>query len=496
MPKVKVSSGLQAVREAAGYAAAIGLPWAATYISFRTTWLRGTPMALCFAVIAGISVFFSLRPALVAVATTVLCFNYYVLEPEETWALSPAAVLRSCVILAIGLLIAWMIHQMRDAHEKVRATNDRLHEHMDALRQAQQGSKTAAWLVSTKTRKTTWYEGGWEVFGRSLEELSAIPSPWLLVVEEDQPKLAAAEELTMRTGVPFHAEFRTVWPNGELHWLETIGMPTAEDPTLWRGVTSDITERKLAAEALIRSEKLGAAGQLAASMAHEINNPLASVTNLVYLARLHALSDEARAYLQTAERELGRVAQITSQTLRFHKQQSAPVEADLAETLRSILLFYESRFAGAGVTVRFECREASPLRCYEGEIRQVFNTLVRNAVDAMRHGGVLRLRVRPGTDWRSGSAAVRVTVADTGHGMPEATRKRIYEPFFTTKEDVGAGLGLWVASGIVENHKGSLHVRSRMTSGPTPGPSGSAFTLILPHGGCGGSPQMQPSTEN
>jgi PAS domain S-box-containing protein len=347
-------------------------------------------------------------------------------------------------------------------------------------------------VFNTKDRTTSWYAGGAEVYGRSLESLSAMPEPSLLVVEEDRPKLAAAEEATIQTGAPFHVQYRTVWPNGELHWLEAIGMPTADDPTLWRGVTSDITERKLAEEALIRSEKLGAAGRLAASMAHEINNPLASVTNLVYLARLHALSDEARTYLETAEKELGRVAQITSQTLRFHKQQSAPVEADMAETLRSVLLFYETRFASSAIIVIFECEEPSPLTCYEGEMRQVFNTLLRNAVDAMGHGGKLRLRVRPATDWRSLTPGVRVTVADTGHGMPQAIRKRIYEPFFTTKEDVGAGLGLWVASGIVENHKGSLHVRSSMA----PGASGSVFTLILPQGGCGASPQMQLPAEN
>jgi PAS domain S-box-containing protein len=487
MPKVKVSSRLQMVKQAAGYAAAIVLPWAATWISFRTTWLHGTPMALCFAVIAGISVFFDVGPALLAVATTVLCFNYYILEPRQAWAMSPIALVRSCVILTIGLLIVWLLRKVRTASRELEAANSALHEHMNALVQAQQGSGSAAWLFNTKQRTTTWYAGGSEVFGRSLEEITAMGSPVGLVLEEDVPKVREAAQRTADTGEPFHVEMRTVWPNGELHWLEAIGRPTAEDPTLWRGVTSDITERKLAEEALIRSEKLGAAGRLAASIAHEINNPLASVTNLVYLARLHALSEEARRYLETAEKELGRVAQITSQTLRFHKQQSAPVEADLAETLRSILLFYEGRFAGAGVTVRFECRGECPLLCYEGEIRQVLNTLMRNALDAMRNGGCLRLRVRPATDWRSGAAGVRVTVADTGHGMPYATRKRIYEPFFTTKEDVGAGLGLWVASGIVENHHGSLHVRSRMA----PPPSGSAFTLILPQGGC-----VAPQTEN
>jgi PAS domain S-box-containing protein len=487
MPRAKVGSQSHVLKAAAGYAAAICLPWAATYISFWTTWLRGTPMALCFAVIAGIAVFFGARPALAAVATAVLSFNYYILEPRQAWSLSASALVRSLLILAIGLLIVSLIHRMQQAQKNLRDANLALQEHMDALVQAQQGSGSAAWLFNTKERKTSWYAGGAEVFGRSLEEITAMGSPTGLVLEEDLPKVTAAAVRTAETGEPFHVEFRVVWPGGEIHWLEASGKPAAEDPSLWRGVTSDITERKLAEEALIRSEKLGAAGRLAASIAHEINNPLASVTNLVYLARLHALSTEARCYLETAEKELGRVAQITSQTLRFHKQQSAPVEADLAETLRSILLFYESRFASAGITVVFECGEPCPLTCYEGEMRQVFNTLLRNAVDAMAHGGRLRLRVRPATDWRSGAAGVRVTIADTGHGIPQATRKRIYEPFFTTKEDVGAGLGLWVASGIVENHKGSLHVRSSMN----PGESGSAFTLILPQGGCGGSPQMR-----
>jgi signal transduction histidine kinase len=227
---------------------------------------------------------------------------------------------------------------------------------------------------------------------------------------------------------------------------------------------------------LIRAEKLAAAGRLASSIAHEINNPLAGVTNLVYLASSRATDPEQTGYLASAEEELRRLSEITSQTLRFHREQSAPVLADAGEVLAAVLALYQLRLRQSGIVVAFEREAPCCLTCHPTELRQVFSTLIRNASDAMPGGGSLRVRVRRRTEWRGGTAVVRVTIGDTGHGMPEEVRRRIYEPFYTTRGDVGTGLGLWVACGIIDRHGGSMHARSSVR----PGASGTAFTLVLP----------------
>jgi len=178
-----------------------------------------------------------------------------------------------------------------------------------------------------------------------------------------------------------------------------------------------------------------------------------------------------------AEQELARIAQITSQTLRFHRQQSAAAEVDMVEMVESILLFFDRRIERMGVTVRMESKGAGRLICYAGEMRQVLTNLIGNALDAMPHGGRLRVRVQSAMDWRRHGGSLRITVADTGHGMSAETRKRLFEPFFTTRNDTGTGLGLWVSAGIVEKHHGSLSVRSSTS----PGRSGTVFVLSVPY---------------
>jgi PAS domain S-box-containing protein len=236
----------------------------------------------------------------------------------------------------------------------------------------------------------------------------------------------------------------------------------------------EVTNQKKAESALIQSEKLAAVGRLASSISHEINNPLEAITNLLYLIALHdSLPDELKLYLHMAQAELSRVSQIATQTLRFHRQAVAPTLVTPSDLVNAVIQLSTGRLANSNIQVKATYRTATRVRCFENDIRQVLNNLIANAIDAMRTGGRLTVRAHDTTVPRAG---VRISIADTGHGMSAAVRKRVFEPFFTTKDLNGTGLGLWISAGIVERHKGQLRVRSS----DEPGRSGTVFTLFLP----------------
>lgn len=243
-------------------------------------------------------------------------------------------------------------------------------------------------------------------------------------------------------------------------------------------VFRDISEEKRATTALIETEKLAAVGKLAASIAHEINNPLESVTNLLFLARGSSAPDEVNGYLDTAERELRRVSVISNQTLRFHKQSTAPTEVTCSELFESVLTICHGRILNAGISVEKKKGAERPIACFEGEIRQVLNNLVSNAIDAMpQSGGRLLIRSRDARDWRTDRRGIALSVADSGTGMPPAVLQKIFDAFYTTKGIGGTGLGLWVSKEIVDRHHGRLLVRSSQKEGQ----SGTVFILFLPY---------------
>jgi PAS domain S-box-containing protein len=256
---------------------------------------------------------------------------------------------------------------------------------------------------------------------------------------------------------------------------------TQLDAVRWVGViVSEITDRLAAEEALRKTEKLAAAGRLAASVAHEINNPLEAVTNLLFILHHHQPMDEqALVYIETAQAELARVAEITQQTLRFYRQSVSRSRTDVAEVMTSIVTLYQPRITAARISVVKDFGEGTHLLCFAGEIRQVLANLIVNAVDAMPAAGILTLRARAGRGrlqdggWGDG---VHVSVADTGTGMSPQTKAKIFEAFFTTKQATGTGLGLWVSEEIIRKHRGIIRVRSRQGER-----SGTCFWIFLPN---------------
>ena len=261
---------------------------------------------------------------------------------------------------------------------------------------------------------------------------------------------------------------------------------TTPNQVRWVGIIAlDASDRKRSEEALRRSEKLAVTGRLAASIAHEINNPLEAITNLLFLLRnSRDIPETAQQYVAMAEGEVRRISEITQQTLRFYRQPTQPARATLAELLDSVLNLYQSRIHALDLHVERDYDAGLTLFCFAGEIRQVFANLVGNSIDACSSGGRLVVRAQRSRDWRNpAQTGIRFAIADTGAGMEPDVREHIFEAFFTTKEVTGTGLGLWVSQEIILKHRGSVRVRSRVVVSQTAAArnrSGTVFEVFIP----------------
>jgi PAS domain S-box-containing protein len=268
-------------------------------------------------------------------------------------------------------------------------------------------------------------------------------------------------------------EHRAITPDGRVLWVQSRGRIDRDAqgrPTRIAGISIDVTESRLAEQALRRTEKLAAAGRLAATVAHEVNNPLEALVNLIYLAqRTDGLSAEAAEHLRIADGELSRMAQIVRQTLGFYRESVSPQQVDLGQLVAEVVELYRSRSLSRGLILSQKSEEADDLTALVngGEIKQVVANLISNAVDATAKGGSVTVATR------RIPAGVEITVADTGTGITEANRQHLFEPFFTTKSDVGTGLGLWVSKGIVEKHGGTITLYASSEAGST-------FRVLLP----------------
>lgn len=260
---------------------------------------------------------------------------------------------------------------------------------------------------------------------------------------------------------------RTLSP-ADLELAEALAARAAaaiDNSRLFQQVQWQLEERARTEAALIKTERLATAGRLAATIAHEINNPLEAVTNLIYLAR-SAPAGEVRTYLQMVEDELARIARITKMTLGFYRDGGAPTPVDMAELLREVLALYGAKLRAKNIHVRTDVECSQSVLGSKGELRQVVANLVANAVDVLPNDGSLTLAVH------DSDSAVQLRVSDNGPGIPAENLSRIFEAFFTTKAELGTGLGLWVSRQIVEKHGGAISVEST--------PAGACFTVSLP----------------
>lgn len=412
---------------------------------------------------------------------------------------------RLALFLTVSLLVGWAIrilagHRMhlynRELRHRLRladvrrqvaeesaraseATRDR-----DALLQiAFRANGMAFWVWDLQNNTTQWSDEVYRIMGIPAGSVTPSKEAYFKCLHpEDAEAVAEAVSQAIAEGNAYHRQYRVIWPDGTVRWIDSRGQCQHDPegrPLRIMGILVDVTNRKRSEEAMLRAEKLAIAGRLAASVAHEINNPLEAITNLLYLTTLTDSLDDAKAHARQALQELMRVSLITQSTLKFHRQTGAPKLIQMSEVVDSVMVLFRAKIVAAEINVDVRVDGEVPVSCMPSEAQQMFANLIANAIDAMSPGGRLVIRLRASRDWRNGSTeGMRITFCDSGSGMDRATMRRIFEPFYTTKPDTGTGLGMWVVMQLIERHHGQIHVWSSQR----PGSSGTAFSVFLPRG--------------
>jgi PAS domain S-box-containing protein len=308
-----------------------------------------------------------------------------------------------------------------------------------------------------------------EIIGKSI--LLLIPEE--LQYEEDEilRKLRAGERVD-------HYETRRKKKSGEIFDVSVTISPVKDESGRVIGaskIARDISDRKRMERMLMQSEKLAATGRMAAAIAHEINNPLESVINLVFLARQHSgSSGKVHEYLLAAEEELERVSHIARQTLGYYKDTGLPTEIYIHDLIENVLTVYNSRLTSTGITLDLQFNDLQKLVASKGEMLQIFSNVIANAIDAMRQGGSLKISTRQVIS--TSGDGIQIVIRDNGTGIKQEHLEKIFEPFFTTKGDLGTGIGLWVTRQLVEKRGGQISV----ASGTEQGNSGTSITIFIP----------------
>jgi PAS domain S-box-containing protein len=317
-----------------------------------------------------------------------------------------------------------------------------------------------------------------EMTGYTRDDLRAGRLNW---AEMTPPEYHASDEDARRqireTGVHLPYEKQFVRKDGSRVW--GLFSAAAWEDNRNEGVSFivDINERKQAEHALLRSEKLASVGRMAATIAHEINNPLGAVTNLLYLAKsVEDVPEPARQYLDAADAELNRITHITRQSLGFYRESNGPAPTSITVVLDSVVDLLKSRIRAKHAVIEKQWRCDEQITAVGGELRQVFSNLLVNSLDAIDQGGTIKLRVSACAGLKNGDRCIQVTVADNGKGISASSLPHLFEPFFTTKGTVGTGLGLWVSRQIIDNHDGKIRVRSSSCGSHC----GTVFSVILP----------------
>jgi PAS domain S-box-containing protein len=426
--------------------------------------------------------------------------------------------LRLAVFLSVSIILGWAIRRLAEqrsllatqelqqrltianaerllAEEQARAS-EALRDREDVLQIALRANGMGLWVWDLQENCIQWSDEVYRIVAREPGSIEPALAAWMRFIHpEDVDQVRQAVARTREDGVEYHEQYRVVWPDGTVRWVESQGRCQRNGQgqvTRVVGVLADVTSRKQQEEAMLRAEKLAVAGRLAASVAHEINNPLEAVANLLYLIAHAETAEAARAQAQQALDELMRISLITQQTLKFHRQTGTPKVTRLSDVMQTVLALFRGRLRTSQISAEVQTEREASIACMPGEIQQIFANLISNAIDSMPQGGRLLVRLRPSRDWRDRkTAGMRVTLCDSGAGMNAATMQRIFEPFFTTKTETGTGLGLWVVAQLVERHRGHVRVWSTQR----PGASATVISVFLPIGDAMATDQQAPAVE-
>ena len=363
---------------------------------------------------------------------------------------------------------------------------DLLRDHRERFAFATQAAQIGYWFCDLPFDKLIWDERVKEHFSLPPDAVVDIGLFYARLHPDDRERTRQAIDRAIGTRTRYDIEYRTMSPEGQIKWIRAIGR-TAYDsggqPVRFDGVTREITAlkeaeeaRDRAKEALMRSEKLALVGRLATTVAHEINNPLAAVTNLLFLIEQSVTDTPTLRYVTLALEEVERASQIVTHTLRFNRESDVRSWERVSQIVDSALALYDARLRPSGVLLRRDYIETDRVFCFPSGLRQVFANLIANAIDALQNDGKLILRIRPQSHARTGESGLRVSIADTGHGMDRQMLRTLFQPFVSTKGDKGTGLGLWVSREILDKHRASIRVRSRATAGA----SGTVFSIWIP----------------
>jgi len=451
-----------------------GTALAASALSWCIWWLSPVmhqePFAIFILAVVFTARFFGFGPAVLCTFSSAVVLDYSMFRRSFGAPISESEFQRLGVFILVSVLVAGLARQRSRAETQADAARQQMASIVTS-------SEDAIFSFTVDGIVTSWNRAAERLFGYSAGEITARPVSVLVPPDRLQEFATNLARLNREEHAPGYETERVDRHGARFAILLSLSPLRNEQGKLMgaSAIARDVSAQKRSEEALRRNERLATAGRLTAAIAHEIKNPLEALTNLIYLARQDTSGQEE--YLRRAEHEIGRLDSIAQQALGLVRENMSPEPLDAGKLLDDVVQLYLRKLQAACIKLEKQAGENLEILGYPGELRQVFSNLILNAIDAMREGGRLRLRVVRTHEW-SGERrpGVRATIADTGSGISPKDLPHIFEPFYTTKKDQGTGLGLWLAYGSVQKHSGWMRVSTRTA----PGASGTVFSVFLP----------------